>query len=125
MSKALILDYSSAVHIESMAKAVTEGARCIGASVDLERVAGAATSEISKSADFKLDQVASVVAAADLGQCDLITFSAPPHSRRMPWQLAAILKLAGRQCQRTGVGLAGSHFRRRLIAEMANKQFDN
>ncbi|WP_051849357.1 hypothetical protein [Thiomonas sp. FB-Cd] len=125
MSKALILDYSSAVHTESTAKAVTEGVRCIGASVDLERVAEAAPSEISESADVKLDQLARVVSAADLGLCDSTTFSAPPHFRRMPWQLAAILKLAGRQCQRTGVGLAGSHFRCRLIAETANKQFDN
>ena len=127
MFKALILDDLSAIHAELMAEAVTEGACSIGASVDLERAARAAPREIAESPEGKLDQVAPVVAVADLGQRDSTTFTAPPHVPRMRWPLAAILRRAGRQGQRqrSSIDFAGSRMRWRLIAVTANNQFDN
>ncbi len=38
MAKVLVLYYSSYGHVETMAKAVAEGARSAGASVDIKRV---------------------------------------------------------------------------------------
>ncbi|MDE2254786.1 MAG: hypothetical protein KGL42_11085 [Betaproteobacteria bacterium] len=127
MFKALILDDSSAIHAELMAQAVTEGDGSIRASIDLERVAGAAPREIAESPDGELDQVAPVVAVAVLGQRDSTTFSAPTHVPRMLWSLAAILRRAGRpgKRQRSSIDLAGSRMRWRLIAVTANNQFDD
>ncbi len=79
MSKALIPSCSSVVHVEFMARTVTEGARFISASGDPERADEMATAEIAKPAYLKLDQVAPVIAVAGLGLCASASFSAPRH----------------------------------------------
>ena len=69
MAKVLVLYYSSYGHIETMAKAVAEGAREAGAEVDIKRVPETAPLEVAQKAHFKLDQDAPVatVDEAELG----------------------------------------------------------
>lgn len=58
MSKVLILYYSSHGHIEAMANAVAEGAREVGAKVDIRRVPDLVPEEVARTAHFKLNQAA-------------------------------------------------------------------
>ena len=56
MTKVLVLYYSSYGHIETMAKAVAEGARSAGAEVSIKRVPELVPEEVAKASHFKLDQ---------------------------------------------------------------------
>ena len=56
MTKVLVLYHSAYGHIETMAKAVAEGAREAGATVDIKRVPETVPEAIAKAAHFKLDQ---------------------------------------------------------------------
>jgi NAD(P)H dehydrogenase (quinone) len=58
MAKMLVLYYSAYGHIETMANAVAEGAREVGAQVDIMRVPETVPEEIARKANFKLDQAA-------------------------------------------------------------------
>ena len=60
MTKVLVLYYSSYGHIETMAKAVADGAREAGAQVDIKRVPETAPEAVAKAAHFKLDQEAPI-----------------------------------------------------------------
>ena len=60
MAKVLVLYYSSYGHIETMAKAVAEGARTAGAEVALRRVPELVPQDIAAKSHFKLDQEAPV-----------------------------------------------------------------
>lgn len=95
MSKVLVLYYSSYGHIESMAKAVAEGARSAGAAVDLKRVPETAPAEVAKAAHFKLDQAAPVASVNDLAEYDAIIVGCPTRFGRMPSQMASFLDQAG------------------------------
>src|SRR5258705_10859772 len=53
MAKILVLYFSSYGHVETMAKAVAEGARSAGASVDIKRVPEPAPVEMAKAAHSK------------------------------------------------------------------------
>ena len=95
MSKVLVLYYSSYGHIETMAKAVAEGARAAGASVDIKRVPETAPKEVAENAHFKLDQAAPVAVINDLANYDAIIVGCPTRFGRMPSQMAACLDQAG------------------------------
>lgn len=95
MPKVLVLYYSSYGHIETMAKAVAEGARSAGASVDLRRIPETVSDEIAAAAHFKTDQAAPVAHVADLPHYDAIIVGAPTRFGRMPGQLAAFFDGAG------------------------------
>ena len=95
MTKVLVLYYSSYGHIETMAKAVAEGARAGGATVDMKRVPETVPDEIAKGAYFKLDQAAPVATIAELADYDAIIIGAPTRFGRIPSQLAAFLDQAG------------------------------
>jgi NAD(P)H dehydrogenase (quinone) len=95
MAKVLVLYYSSYGHIETMAKAVAEGARATGATVDIKRVPETAPDEIAKAFHFKLDQEAPIAQVAELANYDAIIVGAPTRFGRMPAQLAAFLDQAG------------------------------
>ncbi|PUE10423.1 NAD(P)H:quinone oxidoreductase [Limnohabitans sp. T6-20] len=95
MSKVLALYYSTYGHIESMAQAVAQGARSVGAQVDLKRVPETVPMEIAKSGHFKLDQTAPVATVADLENYDAIVVGAPTRFGRMPSQMASFLDQAG------------------------------
>lgn len=89
MAKVLVLYYSSYGHLEVMAKAIAEGAREAGASVDIKRVPETVPLEIAKGAHFKLDQDAPVAKVEDLADYDAIIVGAPTRFGRMASQMAA------------------------------------
>nr|WP_295106850.1 NAD(P)H:quinone oxidoreductase [uncultured Caulobacter sp.] len=95
MAKVLVLYYSSYGHIETMAKAVAEGAREAGATVDIKRVPETAPLEVAQNAHFKLDQEAPVASVGDLADYDAIIVGTSTRFGRMTSQMAAFLDQAG------------------------------
>lgn len=95
MAKVLVLYYSTYGHIETMAKAVAEGARATGATVDLKRVPETVPDEVAKNAHFKLDQEAPIATPAELADYDAIIIGAPTRYGRMVGQMAAFLDQTG------------------------------
>ena len=95
MSKVLVLYYSSYGHIEQMAKAVAEGVRESGATVDIKRVPETAPLEVAQAAHFKLDQEAPIAKIEDLADYDAVILGIPTRFGRMPSQMAAFLDQAG------------------------------
>lgn len=95
MAKVLVLYYSSYGHLETMAKAVAEGAAQAGATVDIKRVPETVPLEIAKGAHFKLDQEAPIATVEDLANYDAIIVGAPTRFGRMASQVAAFFDAAG------------------------------
>ena len=95
MSKVLVLYYSSYGHIETMARAVAEGARAAGATVDLKRVPETVPEEVANKAHFKLQQDAPIATPDELAGYDAIIIGAPTRYGRMPSQMAAFLDQTG------------------------------
>jgi NAD(P)H dehydrogenase (quinone) len=95
MAKVLVLYYSSYGHIETMAKAVAEGAREAGATVDIKRVPETVPESVAKSAYFKLDQEAPVATIAELADYDAIIVGTGTRFGRLSSQMAAFLDQAG------------------------------
>ncbi|QOY92471.1 NAD(P)H:quinone oxidoreductase [Massilia sp. UMI-21] len=95
MSKVLVLYYSSYGHIEQMAKAVAEGARAAGATVDLKRVPETVPEEVAKNAHYKLQQDAPIATVDELPDYDAIIIGAPTRYGRVPAQMAAFLDQTG------------------------------
>jgi NAD(P)H dehydrogenase (quinone) len=67
-----------------MAKAVAEGAREAGATVDIKRVPETVPLAVAKSAHFKLDQDAPVATVEELADYDAIIVGAPPALAAWP-----------------------------------------
>lgn len=95
MAKVLVLYYSSYGHIETMAKAVAEGAREAGAQVDIKRVPETAPLEVAKAAHFKLDQEAPIATVDDLENYDAIIVGVGTRFGRLASQMAAFWDQAG------------------------------
>jgi len=95
MAKVLVLYYSSYGHIETMAKAVAEGAREAGATVVIKRVPETVPEAIAKGAHFKLDQDAPIATVAELAEYDAVILGAGTRFGRMPSQMASFLDQAG------------------------------
>ncbi|MDO8912050.1 MAG: NAD(P)H:quinone oxidoreductase [Phenylobacterium sp.] len=95
MTKVLVLYHSAYGHIETMAKAVAEGAREAGATVDIKRVPETVPDEIAKAAHFKLDQEAPIARIEDLADYDAIIIGVGTRFGRMSSQMAAFLDQAG------------------------------
>jgi NAD(P)H dehydrogenase (quinone) len=95
MAKVLVLYYSSYGHIETMAKAVAEGAREAGATVDIKRVPETAPLEVAQRAHFKLDQEAPIAKVEDLADYDAVIIGTGTRFGRMTSQMAAFLDQAG------------------------------
>ena len=95
MAKVLVLYYSTYGHIETMAKAVAEGARSTGATVDIKRVPETVPEEVAKNAHFKLDQDAPIATPAELADYDAIIIGAPTRYGRMVGQMASFLDQTG------------------------------
>ncbi len=95
MAKVLVLYYSSYGHIETMAKAVAEGAREAGATVDIKRVPETAPLEVAKAAHFKLDQEAPIATVAELADYDAVIIGTGTRFGRLSSQMAAFLDQAG------------------------------
>jgi NAD(P)H dehydrogenase (quinone) len=95
MARVLVLYYSSYGHIETMARAMAEGARLTGAAVDVKRVPETVPDEIARSAGFKLDQEAPVATIAELESYDAIIVGTGTRFGRVSSQMAAFLDQAG------------------------------
>jgi len=95
MPKVLVLYYSAYGHIETMANAVAEGARAVGAQVDIKRVPELVSPEIAKNFHFKLDQAAPEAVIGDLANYDAIIVGTGTRFGRISSQMAAFLDQAG------------------------------
>ena len=95
MPKVLVLYHSAYGHIETMAKAVAEGAQSAGAEVDIKRVPETVPEAIAKASHFKLDQDASVATIEDLANYDAVIIGAGTRFGRMNSQMASFLDQAG------------------------------
>jgi NAD(P)H dehydrogenase (quinone) len=95
MARVLVLYYSSYGHIETMARAMADGARLTGAAVDVKRVPETVPDEIARSAGFKLDQEAPVATIAELESYDAIIVGTGTRFGRISSQMAAFLDQAG------------------------------
>ncbi|HEY0625955.1 MAG TPA: NAD(P)H:quinone oxidoreductase [Allosphingosinicella sp.] len=111
MSRILVLYYSSYGHIERMAKAVAEGAREAGASVDIKRVPELVPEEVARSSGYKIDQVAPVARVEDLENYDAIIIGVGTRYGRMASQMANFLDQTGGLWARGALnGKVGSAF---------------
>ncbi|WP_296660778.1 NAD(P)H:quinone oxidoreductase [Paraburkholderia sp.] len=96
MSKILVLYYSSYGHIETMAKAVAEGASSVtGAAVTLKRVPETIPIEQAKAAGIKVDQNAPVATIDELAGYDAIIFGTPTRFGNMAAQMRNFLDQTG------------------------------
>jgi len=95
MTKVLVLYYSAYGHIETMAKAVAEGARSAGATVDIKRVPELVPEAVAKASHYKMDQEAPVATIADLENYDAIIVGTGTRFGRMSSQMANFLDQAG------------------------------
>jgi NAD(P)H dehydrogenase (quinone) len=95
MTKILVLYHSTYGHIETMAKAVAEGAREAGATVDIKRVPETVPEELAKASHYKLDQEAPIATVDDLANYDAIILGVGTRFGRMASQMAAFWDQAG------------------------------
>lgn len=88
MTKVLVLYYSMYGHIETMARAVAEGARGVeGVEVDLKRVPELMSREVAEQAGAKLDQDAPIAEVEELGEYDAIIVGSPTRFGNMTSQM--------------------------------------
>lgn len=95
MTKVLVLYHSTYGHLETMAKAVAEGAREAGAEVDIKRVPETVPAELAKASGYKLDQEAPVATVDDLANYDAIILGVGTRYGRMAAQMAAFWDQTG------------------------------
>jgi NAD(P)H dehydrogenase (quinone) len=93
MVKVLVLYYSSYGHIERMA--VAEGARSVGAEVDIKRVPELVPNKVALASHYKLDQIAPVAQIDDLVDYDAIIFGTPTRFGNMAAQMKNFIDQAG------------------------------
>ncbi|KEQ04096.1 MULTISPECIES: NAD(P)H:quinone oxidoreductase [Pseudorhizobium] len=87
MAKVLVLYYSAYGHIETMAKAVAEGARSAGADVTIKRVPELVPEDLAKASHYKLDQEAEIATVAELVEYDAIIVGAGTRFGTMASQM--------------------------------------
>jgi NAD(P)H dehydrogenase (quinone) len=95
MAKVLVLYYSSYGHIEKMAEAVAEGARSMGAQVDIKRVPELVPEAVARASHFKLDQEAPIASVEELPNYDAIVIGVPTRFGSMPAQMKNFLDQTG------------------------------
>jgi len=95
MTKVLVLYHSTYGHLETMAKAVAEGAREAGAQVDIKRVPETVPAELAKASGYKLDQEAPIATVDDLANYDAIILGVGTRYGRMAAQMAAFWDQTG------------------------------
>jgi NAD(P)H dehydrogenase (quinone) len=96
MSKILVLYYSTYGHIETMAKAIAEGAGSVPeAEVTLKRVPETLSEEVIQKMGGKLDQGAPVATAAELADYDAIIVGTPTRFGNMTAQMRAFWDQTG------------------------------
>jgi NAD(P)H dehydrogenase (quinone) len=95
MTKVLVLYYSSYGHIETMARAVAEGARDAGAEVDIRRVPETVPEDVARKSGYKLDQTAPLARIDELPNYDAIIVGTGTRYGRITSQMAAFLDQTG------------------------------
>ena len=95
MARVLVLYYSAYGHIESMARAVAEGAAIEGVVVEVKRVPELVPEDIARASHYKLDQSAPVATIAELGHYDAIVVGTGTRFGRLTSQMANFLDQAG------------------------------
>ena len=84
MAKILVLYYSMYGHIETMAKAVAEGARSVeGTEVTIKRVPELMPEDVARRAGAKLDQAAPIASIDELPGYDAIISAANPFRQHV------------------------------------------
>jgi len=96
MTRTLVLYYSMYGHIETLARAVAEGAGEVeGAEVSLKRVPETMPEEAAHKAGAKLDQDAPVAEPQELADYDAILFGTPTRFGNMAGQMRNFLDQTG------------------------------
>ncbi|MEI7947200.1 MAG: NAD(P)H:quinone oxidoreductase [bacterium] len=96
MAKILVLYYSMYGHVETLAKAVAEGAGSVeGADVTLKRVPDLMTEEAARKAGAKVDQAAPIATVEELADYDAIIFGTPTRFGNMCAQMRNFLDRTG------------------------------
>jgi len=96
MTKVLVLYYSSYGHIETMAKAVAEGAGGVdGVEVTVKRVPELMPDDVAKKAGVKLDQAAPIASPDELADYDAIIVGTPTRFGNMAAQMRNFLDQTG------------------------------
>ena len=112
MTKILVLYYSAYGHVETMARAVAEGAGSVeGVEVTVKRVPELVPPEVADKAGMKLHQDATIASPAELGEYDAIIFGTPTRFGNMASQMRNFLDQTGGLWMKGGlVGKVGSVF---------------
>ncbi|WP_110708450.1 NAD(P)H:quinone oxidoreductase [Salinicola sp. CR57] len=113
MSKVLVLYYSSYGHIETMAKAVADGAESVGGTqVDVRRVAELVPEEVAEQSGYKTDQDAPLIESPDaLADYDAIIVGTPTRFGNMASQMRNFWDMTGGLwAQGKLIGKVGSAF---------------
>jgi NAD(P)H dehydrogenase (quinone) len=112
MTKILVLYYSMYGHIETMAKAIAEGARSVGGTdVVIKRVPDTMPPEVAKKYGAKLDQEAPIASPDELPQYDAIIFGTPTRFGNMTGQMRNFIdQTGGHWVKGALIGKVGSVF---------------
>ncbi len=96
MTKVLVLYYSMYGHIETMAKAVAEGAGSVeDIDVTIKRVPDLMPEDVARKAGAKLDQAAPIATVEELSNYDAIIFGTPTRFGNMCAQMRNFLDRTG------------------------------
>jgi len=112
MTKILVLYYSMYGHVETLARAVAEGARGVdGIDVTFKRVAELMPEEVARKSGAKLDQEAPIVTVDELPDYQAIIFGTPTRFGNMCSQMRNFLDQTGKHWLSGAlVGKVGSVF---------------
>jgi NAD(P)H dehydrogenase (quinone) len=96
MTKLLVLYYSSYGHVETMAKAVADGAAAVDdVEVTVKRVPELMPEDVAKKAGVKLNQEAPIAEISELADYDAVIFGTPTRFGNMASQMRNFLDQAG------------------------------
>jgi NAD(P)H dehydrogenase (quinone) len=96
MAKVLVLYHSTYGHLETMARAVAEGAASVeGVTVDIKRVAETVPEELAIASHYKMDQDAPIVTVDDLKDYDAIIVGAGTRFGTVASQMRAFWDQTG------------------------------
>ena len=112
MATVLILYYSMYGHVETMAKAVAEGARSVeGVGVTIKRVPELMSEDAARKAGAKLGQEAPIATVDELPNYDAIIFGTPTRFGNMCGQMRNFLDQTGKHWMSGAlIGKVGSVF---------------
>jgi NAD(P)H dehydrogenase (quinone) len=112
MAKVLVLYYSMYGHVETMAKAVADGARGVaGTEVTIKRVPELMPEDAARKAGVKLDQPAPIATVDELPSYDAIIFGVPTRFGNMAAPMRNFLDQTGALWMKGSlIGKVGSVF---------------